>query len=145
MATIKQEPEYEDESMGTANELIDKLREDLNRIQNVAKECIVGIDEYQNSLRRDDDEDATNVESSFYQGDGKLNSGEANKSVKEVSSSISDDVAVFEFADEVETSAVEVDEDELADEIKSALTLAIGESVRSEIRQSVNHMQGRID
>lgn len=143
--TIKQEPEYEAESMATANKLIDKLREDLNRIQNVAKECIVGIDAYQNSLRRSDDIDVTKVESRIALDDGKLNSGEANKSVKEVSSSISDDVAVFEFADEVETSAVEVDEDELADEIKSALTLAIGESVRSEIRQSVNHMQGRID
>lgn len=130
VAVIKEEPEYEDESTGTANELIDKLRKDLNSIQNVAKECIVGIDEYQNSLRRavgtDEDEDD-------YKGFAKEEFGE-----------VVVDEAVIDLADS-DIDTVEVDEDTLADQIRLALAQTIGESVRSEMRSSVNAMRGRID
>jgi HK97 family phage prohead protease len=54
-STPKQEPGEERVSMAKANKLIDKLRKDLNRIDDISKKCIVGIDAYQNSLRRSDD------------------------------------------------------------------------------------------
>jgi HK97 family phage prohead protease len=140
MDQTKQEPEYEAESMAQANELIDKLRKDLNAIQDVAKRCIVGIDEYQNSLRRDsqyemeDDDEEKNDKQMETKGE-----------IKEGFDSFDEDDTVIELALSEDTNLEDIDMDNLADEIKSALTQTIGESVRSEIRSSVNAMRGRVD
>ena len=126
-AMTKQEPAYEAESMAKANKLIDKIRKDLNRIQNVAKECIVGIDEYQNSLRS---------------GEAEVVKDEVTPApIKEAVESLDD--IVLELAESPEM--LDVDLDNLADSIRSAVTQTIGESVRSEMRDSVNAMRGRID
>ena len=126
-STEKQEPEYEAESMATANKLIDKLRKDLNRIQNVAKECIVGIDAYQNSLRRSDDVEVLKQDE------------------KKLDDDVVDNDTVLELADTISDNGIELDMGNLAGEIKSALAQTIGESVRSEMRSSMNHMRGRVD
>jgi HK97 family phage prohead protease len=132
-ALIKQDGE-------DANKLIDIVREDLNRIQNIAKKCIVGIDEYQNSLRDDDDEETENQNDEENEEEEYERMMASNRSAFDISLN---DVVLELVEDSPEL--LEIDIDSLADSIRSAVTQTIGESVRSEMRDSVNAMRGRID
>lgn len=140
MPHTKQEPADEMESMARANKLIDKLRKDLNKIQDVARTCIVGIDEYQNSLRRSSEV----LPKAEYEDDDEDDKDKDKAEISLIEKDLQTDT-VLELLEDDDLNTVNVDMDNLADEIKSALTQTIGDSVRSEIRHSVNAMRGRID